>query len=144
MKLNNKPEKNPAGNHGFTLIELMIVVAIVGILGAIAYPSYQDSVRTSRRSDAMAALLEQSHRAERLYATTGSYTGFSATGTSAKNFYTLSSTLGAQTPPSSFTITAAPQGAQSSDKCGSFVINQVGLQSLSGADTGISASDCGW
>jgi type IV pilus assembly protein PilE len=50
-----------------TLIELMIVVAIVGILAAIAYPSYQEQVRTSRRADAQAALMQLAQFMERYY-----------------------------------------------------------------------------
>src|SRR5690606_38472416 len=58
---------------GFTLIEVMIVVAIIGILAAIAYPSYQDHVRKSRRADAQTALLELAQFMERHYTTNGRY-----------------------------------------------------------------------
>lgn len=58
---------------GFTLIELMIVVAVIGILAGIAYPSYQDSLVKSRRADAKSALLELSIFMERLYTATGCY-----------------------------------------------------------------------
>ena len=51
--------------RGFTLIELMIVVAVVGVLGLIAYPMFQDSVRKSRRADAMAGLLRLQQMQER-------------------------------------------------------------------------------
>lgn len=60
--------------HGFTLIELMIVVAVVGILAAIAYPSYKDYVLKSRRVDAKAALTEAAQRLEIFYARNGQYT----------------------------------------------------------------------
>ncbi|MEW8458818.1 MAG: type IV pilin protein, partial [Candidatus Thiodiazotropha endolucinida] len=59
--------------RGFTLIELMIVVAIVGILAAIAYPSYVDSVRKGRRNDGMNALLDAAQKLEVVRARTGSY-----------------------------------------------------------------------
>lgn len=60
---------------GFTLIELMIVVAVMGIIAAIAYPSYTDSVRKSRRADAMQALLKLQLDQEKWRANHTSYTG---------------------------------------------------------------------
>ncbi len=71
---------------GFTLVELMIVVAVIGILAAIAYPSYVDSMRKARRADAKAALLQVAQKEEQFYARNGSYTtdmtdlGYSNTG----------------------------------------------------------------
>jgi type IV pilus assembly protein PilE len=59
--------------NGFTLIELLIVVSIIGILGAIAYPSFQDSMTKSRRADAKSALLELSVFMERMYTAKGCY-----------------------------------------------------------------------
>lgn len=61
---------------GFTLLELMITVAIVGILAAIAYPSYQDSVLKGRRAEGRAALLNLLQQQERYYTQTGSYLAF--------------------------------------------------------------------
>jgi type IV pilus assembly protein PilE len=59
---------------GFTLIELMIAVAIVGILAAIAYPSYVDSVRKGRRNDGMSTLLDAAQKLEVFRARNGNYT----------------------------------------------------------------------
>ena len=69
--------------RGFTLIELMITVAIVGILAAIAYPSYQDSILKGRRAEGRTALLNLLQQQERYYTQTGSYLSFllGATGT---------------------------------------------------------------
>lgn len=61
-------------SFGFTLLELMIVVAIVAVLAGIAYPSYQDSIRKARRADAKAALLEAAGRQERFYTENNQYT----------------------------------------------------------------------
>lgn len=59
---------------GFTLVELMIVIVIVSIMAAIAYPSYQDSVRKSRRSEAKIALMEIANLQERFFAENNTYT----------------------------------------------------------------------
>ena len=64
--------------RGFTLIEVMIAVAIVGILVAVAFPAYNQSVRKSRRSDAKAALLDLAQREERYFSTTNQYTDVGA------------------------------------------------------------------
>ena len=58
---------------GFTLIELLIVIAIIGILSAIAYPSYQEHLKTSRRVDATAALMGLMNAMERHFTETNSY-----------------------------------------------------------------------
>lgn len=129
--------------RGFTLIELMIVVAVIAILAAIAYPSYADSVRKGRRGQAKTDLLEVAQLLERYRTVNNSYQGFEIdayehsprTGTS---YYDVSlGNLGVST----YTLTATPTGAQQEDKrCMALSINQAGVKSASGA-TG-SASEC--
>ena len=65
-------------NAGFTLLELMIVVAVIAILAAIAYPSYQESVRKGRRAEARAALAELIQQQERYMTQNNTYKDFSA------------------------------------------------------------------
>lgn len=60
-------------NYGFTLIELMIVVVVIGILAAVAYPSYQNSIRKTTRSDAKAELLDVAAKLQRCYSLYGRY-----------------------------------------------------------------------
>ena len=86
---------------GFTLIELMIVVAVVGILAAIAYPSFMDAVRKSHRTDAFAALSAVQQAQERWRSNHSAYTtaltalpaatppGLGLSATSPKGYYTL-------------------------------------------------------
>ena len=69
--------KRPLIQRGFTLIELMIVVAIVGILASIAYPAYQDSILKGRRAEARTALLELMQQQERYMTQRGTYLVFS-------------------------------------------------------------------
>ncbi len=74
-------------NHGFTLIELMIVVAIVGILAAIVYPMYSDSILKARRAEGRKALLELLQQQERFFTQNGRYSMMTGADASAfKNF----------------------------------------------------------
>lgn len=126
------------GGRGFTLIELTIVVAVVALLGAVALPAYQDSVRKARRTEAKAALSEAAQMMERYLTEKGTY----ATATlgvgldppavyrdrSENGYYALSlSNLTAAT----FTLSAAPQGSQATDGCGTFTLTQRGERGVS-------------
>lgn len=126
--------------QGFTLIEVMITVAIVGILAAIAYPSYQEYVVKSKRAKAEGCLLEMSQFMERFYTTNMTYA------TAALPALACSNELG--TPPASYlfsfpaaptartyTIQAVPQNAQaiSDNECGTLTIDQAGVKTVSGS-----------
>ncbi|MDX1490106.1 MAG: type IV pilin protein [Pseudohongiellaceae bacterium] len=117
-------------SNGFTLIELMISVAIVGVLALVAYPAYQDSVQRSRRADGIAAALgiqvaQESFRSNcRFYAQNlgannvcGANAGAStvqASATSAEGFYALSIQAASATG-NAYTIVIDPQGQQAGD-----------------------------
>ncbi|MEA3243489.1 MAG: type IV pilin protein [Pseudomonadota bacterium] len=122
-----------ASSRGFTLVELMIVVAIVGILAAVAYPSYQDSVRKSRRADGKTALLQAVQLAERWFTQRNTYdmtAGTPPNGPSAEGHYNLAYVGDATT----FLITATPGGAQATDPCGNLTINELGVKGGGMAD----------
>lgn len=115
---------------GFTLIELMVVVAVVAILAAIAFPSYQEQVRKSRRGQAKADLVEYAQLAERYHTVNNTYVGFTAPTQSPREgvaFYGVALSNLAQ---STFTLTATPVagGPQASDRCGVMTINQAGVK----------------
>jgi type IV pilus assembly protein PilE len=140
--------------QGFTLIELVIVVAIIGILAAIAYPSYQDSVRKSRRADAKEVLLEGAQWMERFYTENYRYdqnkTGISVgdlfpdslkaspkEGTT--KYYQM--TFSASTA-NAFTLQATPttQGGQDKDPCGALTLTNTGAKGVLG--TGATVANC--
>ena len=125
---------------GFTLIELMIVVAIVAILAAIAYPSYQEHVRKTRRAQARVDMIETVQLLERYYSARNTYASFPAANirNTQVNFYTVqfSGTPNATT----FSLQAAPSGGQLNDKCGTLSINQAGAKSQTGS--GMTQADC--
>jgi len=119
---------------GFTLLELMIVVAIVAILAAIAYPSYQDSVRKARRGDAQAGLVELANFLERRFTESNEYDGSNAATTLTasgviSNYYTLSITNFNTT---TYTLQAVPQGDQVADSCATMRLLHTGEKQTTG------------
>lgn len=127
-------KNNLSSECGFTLIELMIVVAIIAIISAIALPSYFESVARSRRADAQSTLQESAQWLERYYSQNNNYTGsgtalfnsgyqYSPKGSTSGNAqYVLTIVANAQ----DYTLMATPTNGMSSDPCGVFVLNSVG------------------
>lgn len=110
---------------GFTLIELMIAVAIVAILALVALPAYQQHVLKSNRADAIKSLASSAAALERQFTDTNSYTGLTLPTQSDNNKYTLSAAVTATT----FTLTATAKGGQAKDtECSTFTLNQAGVK----------------
>ena len=116
-------------SKGFTLIELMIVVAVVAILAVVAYPSYLDSVRKARRADGMAALANVQQAQQKLRAScrffAGALGGSDVCGASAADSTILASASSpdrrytiavSNASATGYTLTATPQGDQANDK----------------------------
>ncbi len=138
-----KRERNCKSRSGFTLVELMVTVAIVGILASIAYPSYVEYVRRANRADAQAIMMENAQYMERYFTTNGTYLGSTplpkpqspASGTPKYNITAPAATLLA----TSYIIQAVPTAAFPDPLCGTLTVSQTGARTESG--TG-SQADC--
>lgn len=133
----------PKSFKGFTLIEVMVVTAIIAIIAGIAIPSYQESVRRANRTDALVELNGIAQRLQRCYTTYSAYnndncgaaTQLADGGTrqSEKGWYEISGVIAAQT----YSLTARPVvgGKQAKDtKCTSFTFTNTGVKSATGDD----------
>lgn len=127
MKTNTKP-------NGFTLIELMMVVAIIGLLAAIALPQYSDYVVRAKRVEAQGLLLELASFTERFFTETGAYTGVALPFTTSpkegsNTSYNIAFSVAAAATV--FTLTATPTGSQSVDTdCGALSLDQAGVKCI--------------
>jgi type IV pilus assembly protein PilE len=136
---------------GFTLLELVIALAVIAVLASIAYPGYQQLVINGRRADGTTALTDLANRMERYYAQNNTFaTATIATGTAAtdvlpaaasrQGYYTLSITAQAQ---HTYTIRATRAGVQANDtKCGNFTLTSTGVKGIVGNATGYTVARC--
>lgn len=132
--------KNNRSGKGFTLVELMVVVAILGVITAIAYPSYVEFVRKSNRSEAKAELSDVAQRLQRCYTTYAAYNdnrcpiyadlvddGLISQG---RGFYKVTISSATRT---TYTLTAtaivAPQTADTNNGCNAMTLNYQGVRS---------------
>ena len=132
--------------RGFTLIELMIVVAVVAILSAIAYPSYAEYVRRGHRADARAGLLQAAQWLERAATATGVYptalpTALTWSGDATKR-YTIGLKAGNTNAAFTLIATRKSPGPQASDKCGDFTLSNTGVRGADNATESNVLANC--
>jgi len=146
----NRPKtlSRRTSSAGFTLVELMVTVAVVTILGTIATVAYTSQVQQSRRTDARSALLDLAGREEKLFSTTNAYSatpsdlGYAPVGTPfpvsvGSGYYTVS----VVTPDpaqggaaATYSVTATAVGTQANDtQCTTLSVNQLGVQTSTGS-----------
>ena len=123
---------------GFSLIELLVVLVIMGVLSAVALPGYTRYVQRGHRTEGMAALLEAQHFMERFYSANGQYLspanavpllpqrlqGIPSQGTVRYQLSVREATV------NSYVLQAVPEGSMAGDVCGSLTINQTGLRAV--------------
>ena len=140
------PPNAPKLNKGFTLIELMITVAVIGILAAIALPAYNEQIARGRRTEAQTVLIAASQWMERFYTENYSYSANSS-GTAVTDSTqfparfstspvpgqgTAMYTIGVVATATTYTITATRQTGSfmSADRCGNMTVDNFGRRSI--------------
>ena len=137
-----KMQRQRARTRGVTLIELVIAIAVVAILAAIAFASYQEQMRKTRRADGKAELMETAQQLERCYTRFSRYNdgncGVALPSNSSEGYYVVSATA---ITASAFTLDATPQADQANDaRCGVLRLTSTGQQGSQGQNT--DANEC--
>lgn len=137
--------------QGWTLTELLMVIAIMALLAAIAWPNYTQYVQRGYRLEAVATLLEAQHFMERYYTAFGRYSLLATPGATpvapalptrlqtipaADTRYLVSVT---QVSANSYMLSAVPTGSMANDKCGSLTLNHI---SDRGTTSGLAVAEC--
>ena len=126
------------GMRGVTLMELLVVVTIIGILVAIAYPGYQSQMQKTRRADGKAELLDQAQRLERCFTRFNTYAAATCPAAAAlvggvaspDQWYLVTDAAPAA---NSYSLVATPQGAQTSDtQCANLTLDNRGARNATG------------
>lgn len=132
MQITSPTVRSNLHAKGFSLIELVVALAIIATLATIALPSYETQLQQTRRSDGTMALIAFAQKMERYLLEQGSYSGATTAiyqSSSNRGYYQLAVT----TDNSSYQLTATPTGAQAEDStCGILTLNEQGARSISG------------
>ncbi|WP_372748281.1 type IV pilin protein [Litorivivens sp.] len=136
-------------SKGFTLIELMIVVAVIAVLAGVAVPAYQEQIAKAKRADAASALATGAQALERYYTTNGTYLNTDGNlaavfPTKAPDSGSANYTIAATGTPTanSFTLRATRTGSMANDRCGNLQLSSVGTRTLHDNKTGTTVADC--
>ena len=138
----NQMRKKPGRSSGFTLIELMIVIAILAILLGMALPSYRDYVVRSNRTEALDILLATAGCQERTYTKLNQYdvTRCNIGSTTNNGYYVI--TMATSNANQNFTLTATPQSGQTEDSCGNLTLTDQGIRGSSKTADTKKVADC--
>jgi type IV pilus assembly protein PilE len=126
--------------HGFSLIEVLVVVSVIALLATIAYPAYQDQIRKTHRSQAKAALADAVARQEQFFLNNKTYTqnldasGLHIASTTEGGFYVIqvAAPTGACPIDRCYQIEAQPQASQTADVCGTLTVTSQGTRTPAG------------
>lgn len=139
--------------RGFTLVEILIVVALIGILSAIAFPSYNEYVRKSQRAEVQRVLAEANQYLKRYFGAQDTYegaelpAGLTQSPTTGTAVYVIElmedgAAVDEITEAGTYTIRARRTGSMASDRCGNLSIDQNGTKTMSDYETGATMADC--